>query len=97
MPAVGPALLCYDGSDPAGRAIRLAATVLRPQPAVVIHVSEKGVKDDVAESGRRRAIAAGFDPVSVVEARHGPIGRVILKEARERGASVIVVLRSALP
>ena len=87
----GPVLLCYDGSDHADRAIRRAATLLRPRRAVVVHVPQRPFKDGVAESGRRLALEAGFDPVAAVEAGHGPVTTVVLQEARNRSASVIVV------
>jgi nucleotide-binding universal stress UspA family protein len=89
--ATGPVLLCYDGSDHANRAIRHAAALLRPRHAVVIHVPLRGFKGDVAESGRRVALDGGFDSVAVVESKHGRIATVILEEARNRGASVIVL------
>jgi nucleotide-binding universal stress UspA family protein len=36
---VAPILICYDGSEPARRAIRLAAAILGPRPAVVLDVA----------------------------------------------------------
>ena len=87
----GPVLLCYDGSDHAGRAIRRAATLLRARPAVVLHVPQRPPKEDLAESGRRLAIDAGFGPVRAVEAGFGDVATVILREARDQGAAVIVV------
>jgi nucleotide-binding universal stress UspA family protein len=87
----GPVLLCYDGSDHADRAIRCAAGLLRPRPAVVVHVPQRPVGGDVAEGGRRVALDAGFHPVEAVEAGHGPVPTVVLQEARKRGASVIAV------
>jgi nucleotide-binding universal stress UspA family protein len=86
----GPALICYDGSDGARRAIRRAATLLRPRSAVVVHVAQRPSMGDVAESGRRLAVDAGFEPVSAVELRPGPVATAVLREARDRGASVIV-------
>jgi nucleotide-binding universal stress UspA family protein len=83
-------LLCYDGSDHAGRAIRSAARLLRARPAVVLHVPQRPSKEDVAESGRRLAIDAGFGPVRAVEAGFGDVATVILREARDQGAAVIV-------
>jgi GNAT superfamily N-acetyltransferase len=41
---MGPVLLCYDGSDHADRAARLAGTLLRPRQAVVLHVPQKPFK-----------------------------------------------------
>jgi nucleotide-binding universal stress UspA family protein len=86
----GPVLLCYDGSDHAGRAIRRAAALLRPRRAVLVHVRQAPFADEVAESGRRLALDAGFEPVEAVEAA-GHAASVVLEAARERGASVIVV------
>jgi nucleotide-binding universal stress UspA family protein len=37
---VGPALLCFDGSDDAGRAIVQAASLIGGGPALVVHVWE---------------------------------------------------------
>jgi nucleotide-binding universal stress UspA family protein len=86
----GPVLLCYDGSDAAGRAIRCAATLLRGRPAVVVHVLQRPPTKDLAESGRRLAIDAGFGPVRAVEAGFGDVATLILREARDQGAAVIV-------
>ncbi|HEY6692237.1 MAG TPA: universal stress protein [Solirubrobacteraceae bacterium] len=86
----GPVLLCYDGSDHAARAIRSAATLLRARPAVVVHVLQRPPKEGLAESGRRLAIDAGFGPVRAVEAGFGDVATVILREARDQGAAVIV-------
>jgi nucleotide-binding universal stress UspA family protein len=86
----GPVLLCYDGSDAAGRAIGCAATLLRGRPAVVVHVLQRPPTKDLAESGRRLAIDAGFGPVRAVEAGFGDVAAVILREARDQGAAVIV-------
>jgi nucleotide-binding universal stress UspA family protein len=87
----GPVLLCYDGSAHADRAIRRAARLLRPRHAVVVHVPQRPFEGEVAESGRRLALDAGFDAVDAVEAGHGHVHRVVLREARKLGASVIVV------
>jgi nucleotide-binding universal stress UspA family protein len=86
----GPVLLCYDGSDHAGRSIHSAATLLRARPAVVLHVRQRPSEEAVAESGRRLAIDAGFWPVQAVEADFGDVATVILREARDQGAAVIV-------
>lgn len=87
----GPVLLCYDGSDYAGRAIRSAATLLRARHAVLVHVPQRPFEDGVAESGRRLALDAGFDAVEAVEAGHGHVATVLLEAAHDRGASVIAV------
>ena len=91
LAAMGPVLLCYDGSDDADRAVRRAATLLRPQDAVVLDLARRPFAADVAESGRRVALDAGFDRVAVAGARHGPIATVVLEHAHSAGASVIVV------
>ena len=88
--AIGPVLLCYDGSAHASRAVRSAGALLRPRRAFVIHVAETPASGEVAE-GRRVALEEGFAPVAIVEANRGPVASVILEEARARGASVIVV------
>jgi nucleotide-binding universal stress UspA family protein len=88
---MGPVLLCYDGSGDADRAVRRAARLLRPQDAVVLDLARRPFEADVAESGRRVALDAGFDPVAVANARHGPIATAVLGHARRVGASVIVV------
>lgn len=86
----GPVLLSYDGSDHAARAIRRAAGLLRTRRAILVHVRQTPLADEVAASGRRLAADAGFEPVEAVEAA-GPAATVILEVARERGAAVIVV------
>jgi nucleotide-binding universal stress UspA family protein len=87
----GPVVLCYDGSDHAARAIRRAAGLLRPRHAVLVHVRQTPFEDEVAASGRRLALDAGFEPVEVIEAGPGPVAAVVLQAARDRGASVIAV------
>jgi nucleotide-binding universal stress UspA family protein len=97
---MGPVLLCYDGSDDADRAVRRAATLLRPRDAVVLDLARRPFEADVAESGRRVALDAGFDSVAVADARHGPVATAVLKHAHRAGACVIVVGsdgRSRLP
>jgi nucleotide-binding universal stress UspA family protein len=86
----GPVLLCYDGSDHAGRAIRSAATLLGARPAVVLHVLQGPPKEELAESGRRLAIDAGFGPVRAVDAGFGDVATVVLRVARDQGVDVIV-------
>jgi nucleotide-binding universal stress UspA family protein len=87
----GPVVLCYDGSDHAGRAIRRAAGLVRPRHAVLVHVRQTPFEDEVAASGRRLALEAGFEAVEAVEAGPGPAAAVVLEAARDRGASVIAV------
>jgi nucleotide-binding universal stress UspA family protein len=86
----GPVLIGYDGSDHADQAIRRAATLLRPRHAAIVHVRRRPFDEAVAERGRALALGAGFDPVEAVEAGHGPVATVVLREARRLGASVIV-------
>jgi nucleotide-binding universal stress UspA family protein len=88
---MGPVLLCYDGSDDADRSVRRAATLLRPQDAVVLDLARRPFAAAVAASGRRVALDAGFDPVTVADARHGPIATAVLEHAHRAGASVVVV------
>jgi nucleotide-binding universal stress UspA family protein len=97
---MGPALLCHDGSDDADRAVRRAATLLRPRGAVVLGIARRPFGTHVAERGRRVALGAGFESVAVVDAGHGPIVTAVLDRAHSAGASVIVVGpggRTALP
>ena len=81
----GPVLLCYDGSDHAGRAIRSAATLLRPRPAVVVHVRQRPFEDELAESGRRLALDAGFDPVRGRRGGLGHVATVVLRGSTRSG------------
>jgi nucleotide-binding universal stress UspA family protein len=90
--ATGPVLLCYDGSADADRAVRRAATLLRPKDAVVLHVRRRPFDAGGAEAGRRVARDAGFDRVAVADAGRGPAPGAILEQARGRGASVIVAV-----
>lgn len=85
MPAT--TLLCFDGSQDAGDAIRRAAALLRPQAAVVVHV---GGADAVAESGAALARACGFSPVTAIEADGHRISAVLVEQARGCGAELIV-------
>jgi nucleotide-binding universal stress UspA family protein len=91
LPTVGPVLLCYDGSDHAAQAIRRAGMILRPKHAIVIRVANRAAMRRVAESGRRTAVDAGFEPVAIAEPEHRPSATVILDEAQSRGVSVIVI------
>ena len=88
---MGPVLICHDGSDDADRAVRRAATLLRPRDAVVLDVARRPTRPGVAEAGRRVALDAGFDPVAAADAGHGPIVTAVLDRAHGAGASVIVV------
>lgn len=90
-PETAPLLLCYDGSDHAASAIRRAAILTRPRSAIVLHVPREVSHDDLAQSGRRLALDAGFKPVSVVEAEPARVADTILDEAHRRGVTAIVV------
>jgi nucleotide-binding universal stress UspA family protein len=83
------AFLCYDGSESAGTAIRRAAALLRPRAAIVTHVRDS--PEELAESGRRLAVEAGFDPVSATELDGERVASTIIEAAHVRGADVIVV------
>lgn len=91
LPTVGPVLLCYDGSDDAAQAIRRAGMILRPKHAIVIRVMHRAAIRGVAESARRIAVDAGFEPVAIAEPERRPSATVILDEAQTRGVSVIVI------
>jgi nucleotide-binding universal stress UspA family protein len=83
-------LLCYDGSEHADGVIGQAAALLRPRRALVIDVSRRPFRHDLGEAGREVALRAGFDAVEILPAGRGPAAAVVLEEAHERGASVIV-------
>lgn len=65
--------------------------ILRPKHAVVIRVTHRAAMRGVAESGRRIALDAAFEPVAIAEPEHRPSATVILDEAQSRGVSVIVI------
>jgi nucleotide-binding universal stress UspA family protein len=88
---IRPVLLCYDGSEHAEHAIRLAGSLLSVRSALVCHVGGGGKAATVAESGRRVALDAGFDPVSVVDGATGPVAEAILTQAAAAGVAAIVV------
>lgn len=85
-----PALLCYDGSDHAERAIRRSGSLLSERPGIVLTVDRKG-SAGAAENGRQLALGAGFHAVSVVEGATGPVAEAILAQARAGDVGVIVV------
>jgi nucleotide-binding universal stress UspA family protein len=86
-----PALLCYDGSDHAERAVRRSGELLRDRPAIVLTVDGTRSAGGVAENGRRLAQGAGFHAVSVVDDATGPVAQAILVQARASDVAVIVV------
>lgn len=88
---IRPALLCYDGSDHAEHAIRRSGSLLSGRSALVLHVRGRGSAATGAERGRRLALDAGFDPVSVVHDAAGPVAGVIMAQAEAAGVAVIVV------
>ena len=75
-----PVLLCYDGSDHAEEAIRSAGALMGDRPAIVLHVTGRRRPNTVAEDGRRLALGAGFDPVSVVDDSTGAVAQTILAD-----------------
>jgi nucleotide-binding universal stress UspA family protein len=86
-----PALLCYDGSDHAERAVRRSGELLKERPAIVLTVGGTESAGGVAENGRRLALDAGFHAVSVVGDATGPVAEAILAQARAGDVAVIVV------
>jgi nucleotide-binding universal stress UspA family protein len=70
---MGPALLCYDGSDEARHAIAVAGELLKGGPAVVITVWEPYGPSLLAPVGSAIGVASGlakqFDEASVELAR----------------------------
>ena len=86
-----PALVCYDGSDHAERAIRRSGALLRDRPAIVLTVDGTESAGGVAENGRRLALDAGFEDVSVVQGATGRVAEAILAQARAGDVAVIVV------
>lgn len=108
-PAGAPAVVAYDGSDPARRAVERAGALLAPRPAVVLTVAEgeDGDAPEVAEEGAELARAAGLDASARVERCGGsllsrpdrPRWQAIVAVADDVGAAVTVVAareRSAL-
>ena len=86
-----PVLLCYDGSDRAEQAIRRSGALLDDPSAIVLYVGAGGTAHTVAEDGRRLALEAGFDPVSVVDDATGPVADTILAQAEAHAVAAIVV------
>jgi nucleotide-binding universal stress UspA family protein len=77
-----PILICYDGSEPARTAIRVAAGLLGPSPAIVLDVAP------VLTPAERYAVAASA--ASAVELEH-----VHAEEAVERAAEGADIARAA--
>jgi nucleotide-binding universal stress UspA family protein len=91
-----PVLLCYDGSDPARRAIERAAELLRPSPAHVLTVWEPYRPSLLAPVSGTVAVASGlakeFDEASVeVATKTAEEGVGIATAAGFEGATPLVV------
>ena len=86
-----PVLLCYDGSDHAQEAIRRAGALMGDRSAIVLHVTGRRRTNSVAEDGRRLALDAGFDPVSVVDDSTGAVAEAIIAQAEAGRVAAIVV------
>ena len=56
-----PILICYDGSEPSRRAIRVAAAVLGPRPAVVLDVAPLFTPSESYAIAASAASAAEFE------------------------------------
>jgi nucleotide-binding universal stress UspA family protein len=95
----GPALICYDGSDNAERAIRKAAPLMASREALVLHIATPEYLDDVAappsheiaDAGTALATESGLDARALHEPCDGPIWSCVLAAAAAHEASVIVV------
>jgi nucleotide-binding universal stress UspA family protein len=85
-----PLLFCYDGSKHAAEAIRRAATLVRARPAIVLHVHHEEPYTGISETGRRIALEAGFDRVSVADAGPGRVAETIIEQALRSDAAAIV-------
>jgi nucleotide-binding universal stress UspA family protein len=77
-----PILICYDGSEPARTAIRVAAGLLGPSPAIVLDVAP------LLTPAERYAVAASA--ASAVEFEH-----VHAEEVSERAAERADIARAA--
>ena len=114
-------IIGFDGSEIAERAIRMAADVLRPAPALVVAVYEAGIAFDARvgidiqavpidyaatamadeamyEGARHRAARGaelarehGLEAEPLAAADAGGVGGTLVRLAREREASAIVV------
>ena len=67
-----PLLLCYDGSEPAKRAMTQASRLLAPRPALVLHVWESWAAEAPALAGVSRSVqrmAAELDEIGDEQSR----------------------------
>jgi nucleotide-binding universal stress UspA family protein len=95
----GPALICYDGSDNAERALQKAAPLLAGKAALVLHITTPEYLDKVgaapshetADAGTALAAEVGFDARPHYEGCDGPIWSCVLAAAAAHQASVIVL------
>jgi len=68
----GPLLLCYDGSEPAKRAMTQASKLLRPRPALVLHLWESWAAEAPALAGVSRSVqgmATELDEIADAQSR----------------------------
>jgi nucleotide-binding universal stress UspA family protein len=107
VPQTRPALLCWDGSEAAARAIRGAATLLgAPRPALVVFVHLPATRsadaagvptvsdeaaEDVLATGVRIAREAGFDATGLRIASGDSPAGVISAAAEEHDARLLVL------
>jgi nucleotide-binding universal stress UspA family protein len=107
VPHTRPALLCWDGSEAAARAMRGAATVLgEPRPALVVFVHLPATRSadaagvptvsdeaaqDVLATGVRIAREAGFDATGLRIASGDSPAGVISAAAEEHDARLLVL------
>lgn len=117
----GPVVIGFDGSEVSEAAIRAAAGVLRPGPALVVAVHEAGIAfqaqvgmdiqavpidyavtamadEALIEGARTRAARGaeiarevGFQAEPLVAVDESGIGETLVRVAKDRGASAIVV------
>ncbi len=87
----GSVLLCYDGSYGAQHAIRVAAALLRPRTAIVLHARDGEGAASLAESGAELARRNEFAPVSTIEGDGESTVDAILEQAHADHVALIVV------
>jgi hypothetical protein len=89
-PKTQAVLLCYDGSRHAQHAIRRAAALLQPRPAIVLHVRERASSESLAERGADLVRDLAFATVSAIDAEGDRAADAILAQAHQLRAAVIV-------